>query len=399
MIQRKLYLEKLKLLQNQPLIKVITGMRRSGKSTILQLFAENLRQQGILDTQIIQMNFESMAFDSIRDYHDLYQYIKEKMTGQSFVYLLLDEIQQVAHWEKAINSLYMEGQSDIYVTGSNANLLSSEISTLLSGRYVEIQVLPLSFKEYLDFLPAPPQTTKESAFQTYLTYGGLPIIPHLPQQENTISLFLSGIYNTVLMKDIVQRNAVRDPALLDSLIRFLCDNIGNPISTSKISGYLTSVGRKSSSSTIDNYLHMLENAYIFHRARRYDIKGKLHLKTQEKYYIADLGLRNMLLGFRNADYGRILENIVYLELIRREYKVSIGKLGPLEIDFIAEKPQEKLYIQVSASILDEKTKNRELAPLLSISDNYPKLILTMDRNFLLDYEGIQIVNIIDFLLQ
>lgn len=355
-------------------------MRRSGKSTLLKLFAEDLLSQGIHKDQLLQMNFESMEFDQIRDYHALYTWIKDRMTGKSHVYLMLDEVQQVEHWEKAVNSLFMEGNSDIYLTGSNASLLSSEISTLLSGRYVEIQVLPLSFQEYLK-------------------YGGLPIIPLLPQENDAIRLFLSGIYNTVLMKDIVQRNAVRDPALLDALVHFLADNVGNPVSSPKISGYLTSVGRKTSTFTIDNYVHMLQSAFIFHKISRYDIKGKLHLKTQEKYYIADIGLRNALLGFRNTDYGHILENLVYLELLRRGYQVSIGKLGTLEIDFIAEKTDEKKYIQVSASIMDENTRRRELAPLEAISDNYEKFILTMDHTIFSDFNGIRCKNIIDFLLE
>ena len=399
MIQRETYLNQLKAFQDQPLIKVITGMRRSGKSTLLKLFAEDLLSQGIHKDQLIQMNFEFMEFDQIRDYRALYTWIKDRMTGKSHVYLMLDEVQQVEHWEKAVNSLFMEGNADIYLTGSNASLLSSEISTLLSGRYIEIQVLPLSFQEYLQFLPAPKAENKDLAFQQYLKYGGLPIIPLLPQENDAIRLFLSGIYNTVLMKDIVQRNAVRDPALLDALVHFLAYNVGNPVSSPKISGYLTSVGRKTSTFTIDNYVRMLQSAFIFHKISRYDIKGKLHLKTQEKYYIADIGLRNALLGFRNTDYGHILENLVYLELLRRGYQVSIGKLGTLEIDFIAEKTDEKKYIQVSASIMDENTRRRELAPLEAISDNYEKFILTMDHTIFSDFNGIRCKNIIDFLLE
>lgn len=380
-----------------PLIKVITGMRRVGKSTLLDLFSEHLREQGVQDEQIIRMNFELMEFDEITDYRKLYRYVKEHQT-KDYCYLLFDEIQQVASWEKAINSLYMEGNVDIYITGSNANLLSSDISTLLSGRYVEIQVYPLSFREYLDFLPVEKRQDKEKAFQQYLQYGGLPVIPSLPQKNDTIELFLSGIYNTVLMKDIVQRNAVRDPSLLESVVRFLADNIGNPVATSKISGYLTSQGRKTTAATIDNYLSMLERAFIFYRAQRYDIKGKLYLKTQEKYYIVDNGIRNVLLGFRDGDYGHILENIVFLELLRRGYHVSIGKIGNLEVDFIATKTDRKVYFQVSASVLDDKTRERELKPLREIPDAYEKVLLTMDHSYIKDFEGIKNINIIDFLL-
>ncbi len=399
MIQRENYLKQLQAFQDQPLIKVITGMRRSGKSTLLTLWADALRAQGIGEEQVIRINFEAMEFDEIRDYRTLYRWIKAKMAGQSHVYLMLDEVQQVAHWEKAVNSLFMEGRADIYITGSNAGLLSSEISTLLSGRYVEIQVLPLSFKEYLRFLSDERRKDVDTAFRQYLKYGGLPIIPFLPQEDNPISLFLSGIYNTVLMKDIVQRNAVRDPALLDALVHFMADNVGNPISTSRVSGYLTSMGRKTSALTIDNYLRMLESAFIFHKASRYDLKGKLHLKTQEKYYIADIGLRNALLGFRNTDYGHILENIIYLELLRRGYHVSVGKIESLEVDFIAEKSNQKKYFQVSATVQDEITRQRELKPLEAIPDNYEKIILTMDRALYADFNGIRIVNIIDFLLE
>lgn len=397
MIKRDLYLHKMIAFQNQPLIKVITGMRRSGKSTLLDLFEQHLQEQGITAENIIHLNFEWMSLDTIQNYRQLYQLLKEKMQGSGIFYLLLDEIQQIEQWEKAINSLFAEGGCDIYVTGSNAKMLSSEISTLLSGRYVEIQVFPLSFKEYLDFQPDGKKDI-EAAFQQYLHFGGMPVIPGLPQQPEIIKTVLSGIYDTVLMKDIVQRNQVRDPALLEDIVHFLADNIGNPISTSKVSGYLTSKGRKTSAITIDNYLRMLEEAFIFYRARRFDIKGKLYLKTLDKFYIVDNGLRNSLLGFRTGDYGHILENVVYLELLRRDYEVGVGKLGNLEVDFVATKPEEKIYYQVSASVLDEKTLQRELTPLQKIPDQYEKVLLTMDKTYIKDYEGVRQQNIIDFLL-
>jgi predicted AAA+ superfamily ATPase len=287
---------------------------------------------------------------------------------------------------------------DIYITGSNAYLLSSELSTLLSGRYVEIKMLPLSFKEYLDFNDFKEGDSREEYFNSYLQYGGLPAITDIRDRPDTIKPFLSGIYNTVIMKDIVQRNMVRDTVLLESVVRFVASNIGSTISTKKVSDYLTSAGRKTSSDTIDNYLKMLESAFILYKARRYDLKGKLHLKTLEKYYIVDTGIRNELLGFRNTDYGHILENIVYLELLRRGYEVSIGKIGSLEVDFIATKPDKKIYCQVSATILSEETRERELRPLKSIHDNYEKVILSMDKSFIRDFEGIKNVNIIDFLM-
>lgn len=398
MVKRNLYLKKLLSLKDQPLIKVLTGMRRVGKSTLLDLLEESLKQDGVAANQIIHLNFEWMRFDEIKDYRQLYTFLQEQMHGQSHVYLMLDEIQLVDHWERAINSIFAEGMADIYLTGSNAKLLSSEIATLLSGRYALIEVYPLSFREYLDFLPEAERQQTDMAFQCYLQFGSLPVIPGIPQHIDTVQMVLSGIYNTVLMKDVIQRNAVRDPALLEHIVRFLADNVGNPVSTSKISGYLTSKGRKTSALTVDNYLKMLENAFIFYRASRYDIKGKLYLKTMEKYYIVDTGLRNALLGFHGGDYGHVLENIVYLELLRRGYEVGVGKLGPLEVDFIASKPDQKIYYQVSASILDEKTRELELEPLRKIRDQYEKVILTMDRTYIKDFDGIRNVNIVDFLL-
>ncbi len=398
MIKRELYLKKIKKFQDKPLIKVITGMRRAGKSTLLNMLAEDLKEQGIRDEQIVRINFESMDFDVIRDYRQLYAYIKEKRIPEA-MYLLLDEIQQVDSWERAINSLFMEGGVDIYITGSNANMLSSDLSTLLAGRYVEIQVFPLSFQEYLLFLPQEVRENKSEAFENYMKYGGLPLIPSLPQENDTMEMFLAGIYNTVLMKDVIQRNAVRDPALLENIVRFLADNVGNPVSSSKVAGYLTSQGRKTAAATVDNYLQMLTKAYIFYRAQRYDIKGKMYLKTQEKYYIVDNGLRNALLDFRQGDYGHVLENIVYLELLRRGYHVAIGKVGTLEVDFVASKAERKVYYQVSASVLDDATRERELKPLEAIPDAYEKVLLTMDRTFIRDFEGIRNINIVDWLLE
>lgn len=398
MKKRDLYLNKLIQFKDKQFIKVITGIRRCGKSTLLKLFKEYLLENDVNEKQIIYINFESMQFDDIKDYKLLYKYIKEHIVENSRTYLLLDEVQEVVHWEKAVNSFLVDFDVDIYLTGSNAWLLSSELSTLLSGRYVEIKMLPLSFKEYMDFIEKT-SSDREKDFQLYLRYGGLPPIIELNNNFNMIQPFLSGIYNTVLMKDIVQRNIVRDPALLDNLVRFLADNVGNSISTKKISDYLTSAGRKTTSATIDNYLQMLEKAFIFYRANRYDIKGKLYLKTQEKYYIVDTGIRNNLLGLRNMDYGHILENVVYLELLRRGFDVYIGKIGSMEVDFIAVKANKKIYYQVSASILDEKTKERELRSLMSIPDQYDKILLTMDKPYAEDFEGIKWVNIIDFLLE
>lgn len=400
MKNRNLYLNQLIQFRDKNLIKVITGLRRSGKSTLLSLFENHLISIGIDRKQIIRMNFESFEFDEITDYKTLHSYIKERIVDRSMKhYILLDEVQQVTSWERVVNSFLVDANVDIYITGSNAYLLSSELSTLLSGRYVEIKMQPLSFKEYLDFLESDKEMTLQEKFNQYLEYGGLPTVVELLDYPDTIGPFLEGIYNTVLMKDVIERNGVRDAALLESILKYIAANIGSIVSTKKISDYLTSSGRKTTSDTIDNYLKMLENAFIIYRANRYDLKGKLFLKTLEKYYIVDPGIRNKLTGLRNTDYGHVLENIVYLELLRRGYEVAIGKIGSLEVDFVATKTNEKIYYQVSATILDENTRLRELRPLEAISDNYPKYVLTMDQTAFNDYSGIRVKNIIDFLLE
>ena len=397
---RDLYLNQLIQFKDKKLIKVITGLRRSGKSTLLSLFENHLITSGVDRNHIIRMNFESFEFDEITNYKELHAYINKRILDPNKRhYILLDEVQQVSSWERVINSFLVDANVDIFITGSNAYLLSSELSTLLSGRYVEIKMQPLSFKEYIEFLDSDKEMNLPEKFNQYLEYGGLPTIVELLDNPDTIGPFLEGIYNTVLMKDVIERNGVRDAALLESILKFIAANIGSIVSTKKISDYLTSSGRKTTSDTIDNYLKMLENAFIIYKANRYDLKGKMFLKTLEKYYIVDIGIRNRLIGLRNTDYGHVLENIVYLELLRRGYEVSIGKIGSLEVDFVASKPNEKIYYQVSATIMDEKTRERELRPLESISDNYPKYILTMDKTVFNDYSGIRVKNIIDFLLE
>lgn len=398
MKNRDLYLNQLIEFKDKPLIKVITGIRRCGKSTLLLLFEKYLLDSGVSPNNIIKINFESMKYDHLKDYKDLYEYIMNKITNKNNkTYILLDEVQQITSWEKTVNSLLLDINADLYITGSNAYLLSSELSTLLTGRYVEIKMQTLSFKEFMNFTNSSNKDL-ETSFNTYLTYGGLPAIAELIDNPNTIGPFLEGIYNTVLMKDVISRNNVRDAALLESILKYIAANVGNIVSTKKISDYLTSKGRKTASETIDNYLKMLENAFIIYKANRFDLRGKLFLKTLEKYYITDMGIRNQLTGLRNTDYGHVLENIIYLELIRRGYQVTIGKIGSLEIDFVAEKQNERNYFQVSATIIDDNTRSRELRPLLALSDNYPKYILTMDKTPFTDYEGIKIINIIDFLL-
>jgi predicted AAA+ superfamily ATPase len=345
------------------------------------------------------MNFESLDFDEITTYKQLNSAVINLLQPDIMNYILLDEVQQVEQWEKAVNSLRLLKNTDIYITGSNAYLLASELSTLLSGRYVEIKMLPLSFKEYLDFNDLSAHGDLTACFNQYLEHGGFPGVTELRDHPASIMPLVNGIYNTIIMKDVMRRNAVRDPALLESVIRFLCGNIGKTVSTKRISDYLTSAGRKAGSDTIDNYLKMLENAFIFYRARRYDLKGKMHLKTQEKFYIVDIGLRNNLIGFRNYDYGFTLENMVFFELLRRGYEVSIGKLGTLEVDFVATRPNKIAYYQVTPTMLDETVQRRELEPLRAIADNYEKMVISMDRTPVTDFEGIRNMNLLDFLLE
>lgn len=398
MKSRDIYLNKLVNFKDKPLIKVITGIRRCGKSTLLDLFEEYLLNNGIKKENIIHMNFEDLIYDEIKDYKDLNKYIKEKILDNDKKYIILDEIQQISNWEKAINSFLVTLNCDIYITGSNAYLLSSEISTLLSGRYVEIKMLPLSFKEYLEFNNYNTKENLEEHFNDYLLYGGLPIVSYV-HDKSAIRNILSGIFNTVIIKDVSKRNAIRDITLLENLIRYIAQNVGRPISSRNISNYLNSAGRKTSAETIDNYLKMLENAFIIYKANRFDIKGKMYLKTLEKYYIVDTGIRNELLSFKDGDYGHMLENLIYIELLRRGYDVAVGKIDNLEVDFVAQNYDEKIYYQVSASILDENTKKRELNPFDHIPDHYEKVILTMDKTPIKDFNGIKNINIIDFLLQ
>ena len=400
MKNRDLYLSQLIQYKDKSLIKVVTGIRRCGKSTLLSLFSNHLIDTGISKENIIRMNFESFEFGHISDYKQMHSYIKERLLNDKQKhYLLLDEVQIISSWEKAVNSFLVDANVDIYITGSNAYLLSSELSTLLSGRYVEIKMLPLSFKEYLDFIDSNDQDKLQEQFNQYLKYGGLPTVVILLENTDTIGPFLEGIYNTVLMKDVIERNNIRDSALLESILKFIAANVGNIVSAKRISDYLNSSGRKTTGETIDNYLKMLEDAYIVYKANRYDLKGKMFLKTLEKYYMVDMGIRNQLTGLRDTDYGHMLENIVYLELIRRGYEVTISKIGPVEVDFVGTKSNEKIYYQVSATILDGQTRERELRPLQAIKDNYPKVILTMDQPVFDDYSGVRIQNILDFLLE
>jgi len=403
MIKREEYLKNLLSYKDNKLIKVVTGLRRCGKSTLLQLFETHLLQNGTPQDHIIFINFELMTYDHIREYRDLYKLIRERLLNKKKYYLLLDEIQQVEHWEKAINSLNVEADIDvdIYITGSNAHLLSSDISTLLSGRYVEIKMLPLSFKEFLQFDHLPKELSIEEKFNQYLKYGSLPIIASLPQNDSTIYPFLLGIYNSVIVKDVVERTNNRDVTLLEKLLRFVITNTGNIISSNKISGFLSAQGKGASvkSTTIASYLNTLEKAYIVYKVDRYDIKGKELLKTFSKYYVSDNGIRNAIMGYADSDIGHVLETIVYFELLRRGFAVYIGKWYNNEVDFFAVRQDTKKYFQVTLSLMDESVKAREYASLKDIPDNYEKTILSMDKNYVSNYEGIHCKNIIDFLLE
>lgn len=399
MIIRDNYLKRMCDAKDTEFIKVITGVRRSGKSTLLLMFKDYLLNSGIKQSNIIHINFESAMYDDIKNYKDLYKYVKD-IIPKGKVYLLLDEVQNVESWEKAINSFQVDFDIDIYITGSNAYLLSSELSTLLSGRYIEIKMYPLSFKEYLKFNNYDSNNL-DNKFNEYLKYGGLPAITLIKDNDELVLSYLNDIYNTIVKKDIIDRNNIKDTALLENIIKYLSNNIGSPISSTKISDYLCSnkIVEKSNHQTIDNYLNMLEKSFIMYKADRTDIRSKSLLKTLGKYYISDIGIRNIILGFRNIDEGHLLENVVYLELLRRGYRVNIGKSNDYEVDFVAENPNEIKYFQVARSLLSEEVKMREVRSLESIDDNYEKIILTMDKTINNDYNGIKIKNLIDWLLE
>ena len=399
MVIRENYLKKMIDAKDTDFIKVITGVRRSGKSTLLLMFKNYLLENGIKSENIIHINFESVEHENLKDYMDLYKYVKGKIKNEK-VYLLLDEVQNVKSWEKAINSFRVDFDIDIYITGSNAYLLSSELSTLLSGRYIEIKMYPLSFKEFLVFNHYD-ETNLDEKFNDYLKYGGLPAITLIKGNDELILSYLNDIYNTIVKKDIIDRNNIKDVALLENIIKYLFSNVGSPISSNKISDYLNSnkIVQKSNHQTIDNYLNMLEKSYIIYKADRTDVRSKSLLKTLGKYYVSDIGLRNIILGFRNINEGHLLENVVYLELLRRGYKVNIGKVGDYEVDFVAENPHTIKYFQVTQTLNDELVRERELRSLESISDNYEKTILSMDKSINNDYNGIKVKNIINWLLE
>ena len=401
MFNRPTYLNKLISFKDHELIKVITGIRRCGKSSLLMLFSEHLMSKGVNEDNILRINFEDLEYGNMT-YLELNDFIKDKLSStEGKLYILLDEIQKIDKWELAVNSLRLDLRTDIYITGSNAYMLSSQLSTYLSGRYVEIKMQPLTFKEFLEFYNNVDMP-REAKFNAYLKYGGMPGLALFNFNEELITQTLDGIFSTVLTKDIIEQADVRDPALIKKITKFLADNIGNYVSINKIKNTLVSqniVSKGIKPSTIDNYIMLLENAFVFYNSSRYDIKGKEHLKTQGKYYMADTGLRNFFLGFKGEDKGHLIENIVYLELLHRGYNVSIGKIDTKEVDFIATKFNEKLYVQVSDTLLEESTRIREFASLKAINDNFEKIILTLDNMFVgTNDDGIKVLNLIDWLV-
>lgn len=405
LINRPEYLNQLIQNKDIDLIKIVTGLRRCGKSSLLDLFHQYLLDYNVPNNNIIHMNMESLRYRELTDYLSFYDYVSALIPSTGKTYLIFDELQVIEHWEKAIESFRLDYDVDIYITGSNAYLLSSELSTFLSGRYVEIRMLPLSFKEFLSFYKFEEAITMDEKFQKYVHFGGMPVLSEYQFNEVRASQALEGIYSTVIIRDILRRNNQVDQNTLHKIILFLCSNIGSITSPNNIGNVLStegdipsSKGRNIAGRTVDKYIAMLRNAYFFYTVERYDVKGKQLLKTLGKHYIVDTGFRNLLLGYRNDDRGHILENIVFLELLRRDYHVYIGKIGDKEVDFIAEKPNDKLYIQVTESIQSPQTRERELRPLQVINDNYEKIILSMDRDFITSYDGIKSINLIDWLL-
>jgi len=395
MIKRTDYLEKLIGYKDKQIIKIVTGIRRCGKSTLLQMYQNYLLQHSVLPSQIIAVNFEDIDNAHLKDPLELYSYISSQLQPDRMNYVILDEIQMVENFPKVVDSLYIKKHVDIYITGSNAYLLSSEIATMLSGRYVEIKMLPLSFKEYTNSTGVEEISRK---YNNYLQFSSFPFVMELGNDAVKVREYLDGLYNSVILKDVVAKNKIADVMMLESVIRFIFNNIGNLMSTKKIADTMTSAGRKISTHTVESYVTALVNSFIIYRAKRYDIKGKQYLKTNDKYYIVDLGLRSYLLGSKGGDVGHILENIVYLELIRRDYEVFVGKTGTAEVDFVAMKQGIPEYYQVSATVRDSDTLTRELKSLHEIADHYPKFLITMDDDPPVDHNGIQQINVKDFLL-
>ena len=398
MIEREEYLNNLVNFKDKKLIKVVTGIRRCGKSTLFELYQNYLLENGIKNTQIISINLEDGDYSDIEDSRSLYDIVNSKLDPDHMNYIFLDEVQRVKDFQKAVDALYIKKNCDVYITGSNAYLLSGELATLLSGRYVEIKMLPLSFKEYVT--ARGESIGFDRLYQDYIHNSSFPYALELNRAKD-IRQYLDGIYNSIIVKDIITRRRISDVEMLKSVARFLFDNIGNMVSSKKIADTMTSAGRKISVHTVENYLEALTESFVFYRAGRYDVKGKQYLKTGDKYYAADIGLRYNVLGTKKADAGHILENVVYLELLRRGYEVHVGKVGTAEVDFIAIGDEGEEYYQVAYTVIDAdgRTLERELAPLNAINDHNPKYLLTMDYGPLVSHNGIRQLYVIDWLLK
>lgn len=404
MVERKEYFDQLWAWKDEQIIKVVTGIRRCGKSVLLEQYQNRLQAAGVEAEQIISINFEDLDFEELLDYKALYRYIKERLCSDKMTYIFLDEIQNVPDFQKVVDSLYVKNNTDVYITGSNSYLLSSELATLWSGRYVELSMLPLSFREYVTVTGMP----KEEAFSEYMKTGGIPYVAVMNRADEKVNQYLEGIYNTVIVKDIEERQARRekdagkrkitDIALLKTIARYLASVIGSPVSMKSVTDYLISSGRKVSPNTVSDYVEALTESFIFYPAERFDIVGKQLLKVNKKLYMVDLGLRNHVLPRKRYDLEFSIENIVYFELLRRGYQVNIGKYGSTEVDFVAQNQGVITYYQVTADMTAEETFEREMRPLRSIQDNYEKIVLTLDRFSLGNYDGIKVVNVIDWLL-
>lgn len=404
MVERKEYLDQLWAWKDEQLIKVVTGIRRCGKSTLLGQYQEKLQEAGVNAEQIISINFEDLDNEPLLDYKELYRYIKERLCEKKMTYIFLDEIQNVPLFEKVVDSLYVKDNIDVYITGSNAYMLSSDLATLLSGRYVEISMLPLSFREYLTITGMQ----KEAAFTEFMKTGGIPYVAVMNRTDEKVDQYLEGIYNTVIVKDIEERQArkekesgkrkITDITLLKTISRYLASVVGSPVSMKSVTDYLISSGRKVSPNTVSDYVEALTESFVFYPVERFDIVGKQLLKVNKKMYIVDLGLRNHILPRKRYDLGFSIENIIYFELLRRGNKVNIGKYGAAEVDFVSQKQGVITYYQVTADMTAEETFEREMKPLRAIQDNYEKIVLTLDRFSLGNYDGIKVMNVVDWLL-
>ena len=399
MISRDEYLNVLKRFKDKALIKVITGIRRCGKSTLLEMFQDYLKENGVEERQIISINLEDLEYNFITDYMTLYKYINDKLKEKKKYYIFIDEVQKIDGFQKAVDSLYIKKNVDLYITGSNANLLSSELATLLSGRYIEVKMLPLSFKEYKE---AYEDLNNEELYQKYISLGSLPYTTSL-DTEDDVSMYLSSVYNDIIIKDVMTRKKIQDETMLRNVANFAMDNIGSLVSANNIANTMINDGKDINVRTVERYLEGFTESFFLYKASRYDIKGKEYLKTQGKYYVSDLGFRYFMLGRKIGDFGYILENVVYFELLRRGYDVYIGKIEEYEVDFVAINNEGRLYVQVTDTLKgidenDTKILDRELRSLKKINDNYEKIILTSDKIPVSNEDGIKIKNVLEWLL-